>query len=32
MASEGYLCSIGIACEWQVMDTCVALQLHVNSK
>ena len=32
MASEGYLYSTGVACEWQVKDTCVALELHVNGK
>ena len=30
MVSEGYLCSTGVACEWQVKDT--ALELHVNGK
>ena len=32
MASEGYLCRIGVAFEWQVKDTCVALDLHLNGK
>ena len=32
MASEGYLCSTGVACECLVKDTCVALELRVNGK